>query len=263
MTNNWPNENAPGVPEGANDPDWHLLQKEGEKVFPWRWIPSIKAWETLKENVSHTTVEFMHIDDAKHYSYIGPVAPPGGSVSKAEYDDEVRRLEAMLDEYEVEISKIGAALNLTDHDLSRHNDNSVPICTAIARLRQTARREALEEHRATRWKIWEAIDAYQKSDILNLSNVEKMTGEICKLISYETEELRALVMQSTPEEQGWHPHNGGPCPVDGERWVRVRLREGSIYENRVRHFRWNDEDDEGDIIHFHPIPAPATEAKDG
>lgn len=58
----------------------------------------------------------------------------------------------------------------------------------------------------------------------------------------------------------WLPHDGGPCPVDGETWVRVKLGRQTITEQPAGNIWWSDDADPP-VVAYQRIPAPATEGK--
>ena len=64
-----------------------------------------------------------------------------------------------------------------------------------------------------------------------------------------------------PEEipEGWTRHDGGPCPVDPNKKVRVMFREGRRRHHRTAGFwsggsedwwKWENEDHDRDIIAY-------------
>lgn len=43
---------------------------------------------------------------------------------------------------------------------------------------------------------------------------------------------------SEPDADGWHTHNGGPCPVAGDVWVEVWLRDDDRADDNAEAFEW-------------------------
>jgi hypothetical protein len=65
----------------------------------------------------------------------------------------------------------------------------------------------------------------------------------------------------TPEQiaDGWKPHDGGPCPVDGQTVVRMLFRNGWINLRRAEceEWPWEPNDPELDIIAYREEPIDA------
>ena len=66
--------------------------------------------------------------------------------------------------------------------------------------------------------------------------------------------LRDADMLKEPEQpdDGWIPHDGGPCPVGDEQLVDVRFRSGSISTEPVSagYYVWEHQDFSSDIIAY-------------
>ena len=52
----------------------------------------------------------------------------------------------------------------------------------------------------------------------------------------------------------WTPHNGGPCPVDPETLVEVRLRAGEINQDRAKDYDWSDDGNQYAITAYRLLP---------
>lgn len=72
----------------------------------------------------------------------------------------------------------------------------------------------------------------------------------CPPDGYPTDNTRCA---DCPRRGGWHPHNGGPMPVDGNTIVRVRLRDGhesGLVAARVWANQWRHRNSDYDIIAY-------------
>lgn len=54
---------------------------------------------------------------------------------------------------------------------------------------------------------------------------------------------------------GWHLHDGGPCPVKAEAVVEAFFRDGSFRTIEARYWTWSYESRRGDIIAYRLLPA--------
>ena len=59
-----------------------------------------------------------------------------------------------------------------------------------------------------------------------------------------------------PDEDGWIPHDGGACPVDGETRVDVKLENGRVFTDLARNRTWEYDDFWIRITHYRLAPAP-------
>ena len=58
--------------------------------------------------------------------------------------------------------------------------------------------------------------------------------------------------------EGWLPHDGGPCPVDGKIRVTMLFRDGTEMTRQAEseEWPWEEEDTHLDIIAYKPEPKP-------
>lgn len=54
----------------------------------------------------------------------------------------------------------------------------------------------------------------------------------------------------------WIEWSGGECPVGGDEFVEVELRNGKTSSDRAINFAWWCEPDEFDIVRYRVLPAP-------
>ena len=53
------------------------------------------------------------------------------------------------------------------------------------------------------------------------------------------------------EKYGWKDHDGSEiCPVDGNKRVKIKFRDGEVLDGLSEYFRWKHQGYDGDIVKY-------------
>lgn len=90
-------------------------------------------------------------------------------------------------------------------------------------------------------------------EVVALTVLADTIAEYKNLLAEKDQRIEDL-MQVKPGNGWWIPHDGGPCPVPGDRRVYCLQRDGTIFGPEIAWaVVWYYDDPDSDIIAYHPI----------